>query len=210
MTGARTNPFSMDCLERLPFLFRTPQVPDWSTLFDQLHLLNCRAAIVGHHGTGKTQLLQELGRRLNREGYRVHHIFLNSQSRNLNEIATPARPWTSDDFILLDGSEQLWLWSWRAFSRLTRAAGGLVITSHRPGRLPTLYRCQSDLALLLDLLIQLGLKSPDRQVAERLFKRHRGNVRDTLRAYYDLAAEGRLATEATDVAAVTHPGEETH
>jgi len=68
----------------------------------------------------------------------------------------------------------------------------LIITTHRPGRLPTLIACATN-AALLDRIIQR--LTPDRLAAAppaaELFTRHRGNLRNALRELYDVyAAEG--------------------
>jgi hypothetical protein len=64
----------------------------------------------------------------------------------------------------------------------TRRAGGLVITSHRPGLLPTLFECTTSPELLAEIVGELS--GADLEAGE-LYERHRGNVRDALRELYD-------------------------
>lgn len=62
--------------------------------------------------------------------------------------------------------------------------------THRPGRLPTLWTCETSLALLTDLIGQLiNLDSMiSAESLGRLYDKHRGNLRDVLRELYDRAA----------------------
>ncbi len=64
----------------------------------------------------------------------------------------------------------------------TRRAGGLVITSHRPGLLPTLYECETSPELLAGIVEELAGEELD---SEEVLARHRGNIRDALRELYD-------------------------
>src|SRR6185436_6072846 len=66
------------------------------------------------------------------------------------------------DLILFDGAEQMGWFAWSRFERRSRAAGGLVITSHRPGMLPTLLETSTTSDLLDDLVEEiLGRRSPE-------------------------------------------------
>jgi hypothetical protein len=72
----------------------------------------------------------------------------------------------------------------------------LVVTTHREGRLPTLWRCATTPELLRNLVRELdvGLDEAD---ARALHARHHGNVRDALRELYDQAAQSALKTPAS-------------
>jgi hypothetical protein len=160
------------------------------SLLSRLDALSYRAAIVGPHGSGKTTLLEDLEPVLAQRGFRMTHIRLDAEHRRLpREWALSARRLEAGDIVCLDGAEQLgpiaWLWfRWRA-----RRAGGLIITTHRRGRLATLVTCATT-AGLLDRIIQR--LAPDGLVAAppaaELFARHRGNLRDALRELYDVYA----------------------
>jgi hypothetical protein len=182
---ARDNPFSTDRVLKVRY---RPVGWTWEELLERLARLNYRAAIVGPEGRGKTTLLEDLEPHLRSRGFEVKHL------RLTRETPTFARPWlrelcaatTRNDVLLCDGAEQMsWLGWWR-FRRLSRRAAGLVITSHRPGLLPTLVECQTDARLLREILHDLA---PDRAGdSEELIARHRGNVRDALRELYDRCA----------------------
>ncbi|RME94609.1 MAG: hypothetical protein D6766_05365 [Verrucomicrobia bacterium] len=186
---ARENPFASHRLHGLRF--RLPGV-DWAGLERRWHELGRRAAIVGPEGSGKTTLLEEWRQRLEAAGWRVRLWRLTRERRRPDRARRPAF-WTvpaADELILLDGAEQLSWWAWRAWLRRMRPAHGIVVTTHRPGRLPTLLECRTTPALLDELVAELlGGSSPAvRRLNRRWFRRHEGNLRLVLRAWYDLCA----------------------
>ncbi len=87
--------------------------------------------------------------------------------------------------ILIDGAEQLGPWSWWRIRWLTRHAGTIVITSHSPGRLPTIHECTTDVALLEELVRELAPEVAETVDLVALFHRHCGNVRLCFRELYD-------------------------
>jgi hypothetical protein len=182
---ARENPFRVERLHSLSF---RPRGTDWATLIDRLESLNHRAAIVGPCGSGKTTLLHELAAHLEREGRRVTTIFMNDTSPPPGRCTLQrAVSLGAQDVILFDGAGHLARWAWWRFRRQTRRAGGLIVTAHEPGLLPTLLTTRTEPALLEELLAEL---SPDHDAAQRpgaaeLFHRHHGNVREALRELYD-------------------------
>jgi hypothetical protein len=166
---------------------------DAAALLPRLEALGFRAAIVGPHGSGKTTLLEDLEAVLVSRGLRIAHVRLDTEDRRLpRDWASLAGRLAARDVVCLDGAEQLgparWLWfRWRA-----RRAGGLIITSHRPGRLPTLIACTTSVELLDRIIDRLTPHHPrsSAQSAQSaaLFARHRGNLRDALRELYDVYA----------------------
>ena len=90
-------------------------------------------------------------------------------------------------FVSLKPAEQLSWGAWGWCQWRTRRAGGLIITTHRGGRLPTLWECRTSAALLAG--IGADLLAVDREVvwedAHQLHDVHGGNLRDALRAWYD-------------------------
>lgn len=156
----------------------------WARLFDRLARLNWRAAIVGPKGSGKTTLLEDLEARLRRRGVRTHLLRLYADQRRLPRDAPR---WGANDVVLCDGAEQLSAFDWWRLRLRTARARGLVITTHRAGRLRTLHRCATSPAILRDLTTSLGvpLAAPD---GDALFARHAGNVRNALRELYDRAS----------------------
>jgi len=124
----------------------------WEDLIGRLAALRFRAALVGLHGRGKTTLLEELARRLAQRGFRIRTILLHEGDRRLSPVhrKTLFRGLTikDKDLLFVDGAEQLSRLSWLEILVRSRAAGGLVITSHRPGLLPTLHECRTSPDLL--------------------------------------------------------------
>lgn len=186
---ARDNPFSTDRVLRVRY---RPQGHTWESLLDRLSALSYRASIVGPEGHGKTTLLEDLGARLPSLGLNPKPLRLTRERPTfprafLNDFFATT---TSRDVILFDGAEQLGRFAWRAFLRRSRRAGGLLITSHRAGLLPTLVECQTSPALLREIVDQLTGPniSNDLAPAEALFDRHHGNVREALRELYDMHA----------------------
>lgn len=81
--------------------------------------------------------------------------------------------------------------AWLRFRRRARKAAGLVITSHRPGMLPTLIDCSTTPELLDGIIVDLlGKDYGDRRegLPRRLLEKHEGNVRNALRELYDIHA----------------------
>jgi hypothetical protein len=169
-------------------------------LIPRLESLHFRAAIVGPHGSGKTTLLEQ-------RGFRIVHLRLDTDDPRLPREWRPsawlrARLWAKrqtgmalrmrldrNDIVCLDGAEQLGAIAWAWFERLTRRAGGLIVTTHAPGRLPTLFACKTNVTLLDGIMRQLAADGlVEAPPAEELFARHHGNVRDALRELYDVYA----------------------
>lgn len=189
---ARDNPFATVHLHRLSYRF---QGASWDELLDRLQRLGWRAAIVGPHGSGKTTLLEALAEQLRQRGFETCRL-------RLSEAHPRFAPGECDNFlrdlhagriVLLDGAEQMGHWAWRRFERHTRDGGGLIITTHRPGRLPTLLTCETTPDLLGDVVRELLPNAPALSVATTrdLFFRHGGNLREALRELYDVWAQQR-------------------
>lgn len=161
----------------------------WSALRARLAVQDGRGAIVGAHGSGKTTLIEDLGARLVADGLRVHWIRLNDEHRAVQpelcrEHAATLGP---RDAVLVDGAEQLGVRAWWVLCLRVRRAGVFVATTHRGGRLPTVYRCATSVDLLRQLVAELG-ESISVAEAAALHARHRGNIREALRELYDVAA----------------------
>jgi hypothetical protein len=159
-----------------------------ASLLPRLETLGYRAAIVGPHGAGKTTLLEDLGDLLVERGFRVSQVRLDTLDRRL-----PRAWWVrasrldAGDVVCLDGAEQLGRLGWWRFRWSVRRAGGLLVTSHRAGRLPTLIACTTNVDLLAGIIDRLAPRPvPGAPTAAELFVRHRGNLRDALRDLHDV------------------------
>jgi len=188
---ARDNPFGAQRL--LTLRYRLSGL-SWDELLARLAALGHRAALVGPHGHGKTTLLEDLGVRLEERGFRLRAATLHAGDRRLSadQESFLFTALTARDCLLLDGAEQLNALSWRRLVRRSRPAGGLVVTSHRAGLLPTLFECRTTPELLRDLVRELlGAEAEELQphldeLYAQLFTRHGGNLREVLRELYDL------------------------
>lgn len=182
------NPFASRRIDRLKFRFRHF---DTDAVIEKLHRQGDRGAIVGPHGSGKTTLLHNLADRLTGT---IVWIRLNGETTAPAKTAFAALPVDFDrrHVVLVDGAEQLGPWAWWRLRRRFRDAGTVIITSHRPGRLPTLHHCTTDPALLNELVRELAPEIVENMDLEGLFHRHDGNIRSCLRELYDCsAAKGR-------------------
>ncbi len=183
---ARDNPFRTDRV--LEVRYRLLQ-GTWDELLSNLESLHYRAAIVGPQGSGKTTLLEDLAPRLRERGYVVRDLRLDTETPRFAPgfLGRFADFLTPRDVILFDGAEQLGAFAWRSFERRTRAAAGLVVTLHRPGRLPTLIETGTTPELLAALVGQIlgGEAEEVRGILPELYARHEGNLRDALRELYD-------------------------
>ena len=183
---ARDNPFSTDRVLKVRY---RPRGWTWDELLDRLAALQYSAAIVGPEGRGKTTLMEDLEPHLRARGFDVKHLRLTRERRKFDPgwlrdfFATV----TSKDILLFDGAEQLTRLAWWRFRRRALSlAAGLVITSHRPGLLPTLVECDTDADLLRGIVNDLlpDPAAPETDAAD-LLTRHDGNVREALRELYD-------------------------
>ncbi len=179
------NPFASRRIDGLRYRFRRGGIDDIKT---DLPRHGNRGAVVGPHGSGKTTLLEELAGHLSGN---IVWVRLNA------EIARPAVTALEalnhgigpEHTILIDGAEQLSPWSWWRIHRRIRHAGTIVITSHRPGRLPTIHQCTTDPALLEELVRELAPEAAAGEDFEALFRRNNGNLRLCFRELYDVCSK---------------------
>jgi hypothetical protein len=185
---ARQNPFAS---ERIIDTIRYACADgDLASLVERLAALRYRGAIVGPHGAGKTTLLEDLARELERRAFRIMLLRLGAEDRRPPAAwRASARDLGARDIVCLDGAEQLSRGGWLVFRWRARRAGGLIVTSHRRGRLPLLVECRTT-PDLLDHIVRRLSPSPaaGAPAPAELFRRHRGNIREALRELYDVYA----------------------
>ena len=194
MTLARDNPFRVECLHALAYEFENGG--SVASLLLRFEELGQRGAIVGPHGTGKTTLVQELIQEWQRRGESVQEIRLSASKRAsaFRQVQKFVQEAPREAILILDGAEQLNWWQWRRFVRQSSSHAGLLITTHRPGRLTTLHETRPPAASLQSLVDQLVTDTHDGWGEDLpvLFEQHRGNIRDCLRELYERSSTKTL------------------
>ena len=147
----------------------------------------------GPPGSGKTTLLEDLAQRLESRGQTTWLFRLHTGDRLFpREQFECIRKLPESTVVMLDGAEQLGVLPWRRFSRFFRRTGRpLIVTIHSPGRWPTWVSSKSDVRILDQIVARLLPESElaTAQINRRLFDKHRGNLRDALREWYDLVGQ---------------------
>ena len=137
-------------------------------------------------------LLEDLEPALCALGFRIKNLRLDDEKRSFAKafITDFFANLTAQDFILFDGAEQMTAIDWQLFKFRSKKAGGLLITAHKKGLLPTLKECATSPELLEGIISDLlGSELPEsHSPTVELFHRHRGNIRVALREMYDVYA----------------------
>ena len=182
---AADNPFAVQKVLRIRYRLSHQT---WEGLLERLAALRYRAAIVGPHGRGKTTLLEDLAPRLEALGFRIRSVTFHTGDRQPSRDQREAlfRNLSPRDLLCVDGVEQLGRIARLALLTRSQAAGGLLITSHIPGLLPTLLECRTSPELLDGIVRDLLGRDDDRSAD--LFVKHDGNLREALREMYDVWA----------------------
>lgn len=191
---ARENPF---CVARVQTVRYRPLAGSFDDILLRLEAMNYRGALVGPEGAGKTTLLEDLQQALERQGKRTRLVFVNDTSPLDHQTLMRLK---TDEIVLLDGADALGPIQWFLFKRrILKHAAGLVITTHRPGRLPTLTHCTTTPSLLGNIVGDLlpETEKVDPVVFEQLLDHHRGNIRNCLRDLYDRCAGDHLPSSTS-------------
>jgi energy-coupling factor transporter ATP-binding protein EcfA2 len=187
------NPLSSTALSRLSYHFDEGDEHD---VIRRLEAQRWRGALVGPEGSGKSTLLGCLEKLLCSRGFTTVKVILRSGGCRLHLPAVASAALRAAfgageiKILVIDGAEQMNGLFWMIVSRLVPR---ILITSHREGLLPTLYRCGTDERLLAFLLTELlgEMTDPVRERAVELFRLHRGNIRAVLWNLYDMMPDMR-------------------
>ena len=190
---ARCNPFSVDRVRTIRY---RPLDATLDNILARLEAMHYRAALVGPEGAGKTTLLEDLQYALEHKGLRTKMVFVNDRSPlGRSACRQLVSQLSGDDIVLLDGADAIGYTRWLSLKRqVLKRAVGLVITTHRPGRMPTLIQCATTPELLTDIVDRLLPRehAVDATVLHRLYDHYQGNIRNCLRDLYDHCAHGGL------------------
>lgn len=199
MLATDSNPFSTRWIRpgALPYLWER----DETTLCGLAESLLRSAGwgqILGPHGAGKSTLLHALVELLRERGWQVAAYRITPEHRRLPLDPFHSIPVTGDPghvsagprLVVVDGYEQLSIWGASWLRTVCRVRGaGLLVTTHRPVRLPLLWRCEPTVKLAVRLAERLQQETIPR-VAESdvraAFGRCAGNLRETWFTLYDL------------------------
>lgn len=158
-----------------------------SSLLSSLRANACRGAIVGPHGSGKTNLLVHLAAALAAHDGSLGPLRARS-GRDAVGILRSILTAAAGTVVCIDSWEQLGL----ATRLAVRAAAawrrcGLLVTSHAPTMFPTLVECRTSPEILAAIVASLpDAGSSITQVdVDDTFARHGGNLRDALAELYD-------------------------
>lgn len=184
-----TNPFAT-CWTRpgaLPFQFAAGASAQ--QLMERLAAANWRGEIVGPHGSGKSTLLATLHPLLEAAGRDVAILTLRAGQRRLPASVVRTTLAAPRPLLIIDGYEQLtWLNRRRLQWRCRRASAGLVVTSHLPTGLPTLYCTSPSREMAEQLVSALTQCRPSPVATEDITASlaiHGSNLREFLFALYD-------------------------
>lgn len=199
------NPFCTRSIRpgRIPPLDGYGRALGVTDLLAALEALGGSAALVGPHGSGKTTLLWHAAAALEARGHRVERVRLFDARGFVGLLAAVIRG-AGGGIVCIDSWEQL-RWPWAGMvTGIARACGTrLVVTAHRPGRLPTLWTCRTSPSLLASIVARLPNggwpDSPERQrQIEEAFWHSAGDIRESLFTLYDRFEERTRAARLVD------------
>jgi hypothetical protein len=185
-----TNPFATRFVKPGALAFEFALGESTAKLVTRLAASGWRGAIVGPHGSGKSTLLAALLAELQAQGHGILIYRLHDGQRRLSPSPAREAARLGANLLSIDGYEQLstlarWRLAWLCRGRRL----GLLVTSHQPTSLPTLYCTKPTPELVNNLVARLlgGELSPEwREAAERSFVERHGDVREVLFELYDL------------------------
>jgi len=192
------NPFSTRSIRPGAIAYQFP--PGWSAerLVERLRDHDWQGQIVGPHGSGKSALLAALLPAIRRAGRDTYLVQLHDGQRRLPGGNAALGSLARGTVVIVDGYEQLGLWSRRGLRRTCRRFGlGLLVTTHVSSGFPDLLRTATSLETARRIVEQLlqgdsAIVSPEE--INRRFAMHQGNVRELLFDLYDAYEERHLGT----------------
>ena len=181
---ARENPFRIAQVRRFRYLLSEQE---WQKLYDDWCANDCRGAIIGPHGSGKTTALEDFATRFGKRLTSVVHWRCHHGERTIPPWLWARLESNPSPVLLLDGLEQLSRTEQFRLRIRARKLPGILVTTHTPRLYPTVLACQSRSAVLEQMVRQLlvGHVQPSTSDLTALFSRHQGNIREALLELYD-------------------------
>jgi hypothetical protein len=184
-----SNPFATCWTRPGAMVFQFTDGGSMELLLAQLQAADGWGEIVGPHGSGKSTLLAGLESELVAAGWNVAAITLRDRQRSLPRRWLQAALSKNRPLVVIDGYEQLsWLSRALVKWRCHKAAAGLLVTSHEPTGLPTLYRTRVDATLAQSLVSTLTVERDSPITAADVAASHAchgSNLRELFFALYD-------------------------
>jgi hypothetical protein len=188
-----SNPFATRFIRPGALRFIFPRGHSAESIVDALQAAGWRGEIIGPHGSGKSTLVAALMPVLESRGRRVRHFLFRRNSPKPQPDSLDGSQWDFRTQVVVDGYEQLTWFSRRRLQSACRKRGaGLLITSHQPCGLTTIYRTQTTLPLaraVVAALLPLGDTTISPADVALAYEETRGNLRETLFRLYDLYQE---------------------
>jgi len=180
---AGDNPFAPGRLERVLGFDPALAGTSWEALEEKWHGFDCRAAVTGHRGAGKSALLRAWARRC--DSPVLFHF--NQQRRRLDESDRSKMAEGTGRIWFIDGEDYLQGGDRRELQRAAKSAAGILVSRYRAGSWPELIRLTSTPMLAATLLERATptLAMRFRPDLDQRFRRHRGNLRELLLECYD-------------------------
>jgi len=193
---SKPNPFSTRFVRPGAIIYQrhdARSLDEWvDEFFDRYH---GQASIIGPHGSGKSTLIASL-KTCFAERAEVFAYRLSSTDRNFTSIWSDRRRWQQKSLVIVDGYEQLSVWSqWRLKVSVRYSKASFLITAHQAFRgIPVLWKTAIDEGLALKLRDSLLASHPEFLSSEELEDAWRDvrkafptDMRETWMSMYDWA-----------------------
>ena len=189
------NPFATSRVRPGTIAFHFPDGQSPSALLEHLRQNHWMGEIIGPHGSGKSTLLHSFTPWITRAGRNVKAFTLHRGESQLSASVAEMNQWHDTTQCVIDGFEQLSASSQTRIKRICREQGcGLLLTSHEPTGLPTLYQTNTSVELVQSIVRSMqqdGEQRVNDADVAMSFQRQRGNVREVFFELYDIFEQRR-------------------
>ncbi len=189
--SAEKNPFRVSQLESLKWF---PSPENIEEAYDLWLRNNFRGQITGNHGAGKSTLAQKLIDKAAENKLQCLYLFANTESlkadfKSWDEQLEKA---SKDTIIIFDGLCHASKWRQRRLLRNHHKC--LALIHNKIKNLPLICHLKPDTQLLSRLVEELAGKESEELLlnaggVDKLFKKHRGNLRDCFFELYKIWSE---------------------